>query len=135
MTLSEAIATQPPWVQYWLYVLVFCIVVLPLALLIWKETRLTGVVTIAASIFAGIGVSRLYDHLGYVKLLGLPHIILWTPLVWLLWRQIKREDMPVWPRRVMIVVLAALVVSLVFDYVDVARYALGEKTALALPRA
>jgi hypothetical protein len=133
MTLSEAITTQPLWVQYWLYALVFCIVILPLTLLIWKQTRLTTVVTIAASILAGIGVSRVYDHLGYVKLLGLPHIILWTPLVWYLWRQIKRGDMPKWPRRIMMVVLAVLVVSLVFDYVDVVRYVLGERTALASP--
>jgi hypothetical protein len=133
MTLSEAIATQPLWVQYWLYVLVFCIVILPLTLLIWKQTRVAAIVTIAASILAGIGVSRVYDHLGYVKLLGLPHIILWTPLVWYLWQQIKRGDMPKWPRRIMMVVLAVLAVSLVFDYVDVVRYALGERMALASP--
>ncbi len=129
MTLSEAIALQPLWVQYWLYILVFCIVVLPLTLLIWKQTRLTAVVTIAASILAGIGVSRLYDRLGYVKLLGLPHLILWTPLAWYMWRQIKREDMPVWPRRIMMIVLAVFILSLVFDYVDVARYLLGERVA------
>lgn len=129
MTLSEAIALQPLWVQYWLYILVFCIVVLPLTLLIWKQTRLTAVVTIAASILAGIGVSRLYDRLGYVKLLGLPHLILWTPLAWYMWRQIKREDMPVWPRRIMMIVLAVFILSLVFDYVDVARYLLGERIA------
>jgi hypothetical protein len=124
MTLSEAIATQPLWVQYWLYILVFCIVVLPLTLLIWKQTRVTAVVTIAASVLAGLGVSNIYDHLGYVKLLGLPHIILWTPLVWYLWRQFIRVDMPVRPRRIIMVVMAVLVVSLAFDYVDVVRYLL-----------
>ena len=80
MTLSQAIAQQPQWVQYWLYVLIFGIVVLPLSLLIWKQTRLTAIITIAASVLAGLGVSWLFDRLGYVKLLGLPHIILWTPL-------------------------------------------------------
>jgi asparagine N-glycosylation enzyme membrane subunit Stt3 len=121
MTLSEAIAQQPLWVQCWLYVLVFCIVILPLTLLIWKQTRVTAVVTIAASILAGIGVSRLYDHLGYVKLLGLPHIVLWTPLVLYLWRQIKREDVSKWPRRIMMVITAIFVISLSFDYVDAVR--------------
>jgi hypothetical protein len=129
MTLSEAITQQPLWVQYWLYVLVFCILVLPLPLLIWKQTRITAVVIIAASLLAGFGVSWIYDRLGYVKLLGLPHIILWTPLVWYLWRQIKRGDMPVWPRRIIMVVMAVLVVSLAFDYVDVARYLLGTVSA------
>jgi hypothetical protein len=128
MTLAQSIATQPLWVQYWLYILVFSIVALPIALLIWKQTRLTAVITIAASVIAGLGVSWIYDRLGYVKLLGLPHIILWTPLVWYLWQQTKRTDMPIWPRRIMMVIMAMFVLSLVFDYVDVARYVLGERT-------
>jgi hypothetical protein len=130
MTLSQAIATQPLWVQYWLYVLIFGILVLPLVLLIWRQTRLTAIITVAASFLAGFGVSKVYDQLGYVKLLGLPHIILWTPLVWYLFRQIKRNDMPVLPRRVMLAIMTVLVVSLLFDYVDVVRYALGERIAL-----
>jgi hypothetical protein len=130
MTLSEAIAQQPQWIQYWLYVLIFGIVMLPLTLLIWKQTRLTAVITIVASVLAGLGVSWLYDRLGYVKLLGLPHTILWTPLAIYLYGQIRREDMPVWPKRIMMAVLAVFVVSLVFDYVDVVRYALGERGAV-----
>jgi hypothetical protein len=122
MTLSEAIAQQPLWVQYWLYVLVFCIVVLPLTLLIWKQTRFTAVIIVVASVLAGLGVSKIYDQLGYVKLLGLPHIILWTPLVWHLWHQIKREDVSKSPRRIMMVITAVFVVSLIFDYVDTVRY-------------
>lgn len=127
MTLSQAIAQQPLMVQYWLYVLVFAIVVLPLTLLIWKQTRLTAVITIAVSIIAGLGVSWIFDTYGYVKILGLPHIILWTPQAVYLYRQIKRQDMPVWPKRITIVVLAMFMVSLVFDYIDVARYILGER--------
>jgi hypothetical protein len=127
MTLSQAIAQQPLMVQYWLYVLAFAIVVLPLTLLIWKQTRLTAVITIAVSIIAGLGVSWIFDTYGYVKILGLPHIILWTPQAVYLYRQIKRQDMPVWPKRITIVVLAMFMVSLVFDYIDVARYILGER--------
>ncbi len=130
MTLAEAVARQPQWVQYWLYVLIFGIVVLPLLLLIWKQTRLTAIITVVASFIAGLGVSWLYDKLGYVKLLGLPHIILWTPLVIYLYGQIRRGDMPQWPKRIMVAVLAVFVVSLVFDYVDAARYVLGERAAV-----
>lgn len=126
MTLNEAIAQQSLWIQYWLYVLIFGIVVLPLALLIWKQTRLAAIITVAAAVLAGLGVSWLFDHYGYVKLLGLPHIILWTPLALYLYGQITRPDMPMWPKRIMIAVLAVLVVSLVFDYVDVARYTVAK---------
>ena len=129
MTLSQALETQPLWVQYWNYFMVFCIVLVPLSLLIWKQSRLAAVIVVAASLLAGVGVYRIFDALGYVKLLGLPHIIVWTPLVWFLFRQIKRNDMPVWPRRIMLVVMAVFLVSLMFDYVDVVRYVLGERTA------
>jgi hypothetical protein len=133
MTFNEAVEQQPLWVQYWLYVLIFGILVFPLALLIWKQTRLTAVITVATSIIAGFGVSMLYDKLGYVKLLSLPHIILWTPLAYYLFRQINRNDMPMWPRRIMMAVLAIFVVSLLFDYVDVVRYVLGERAATVKP--
>ena len=132
MTLSQALETQPLWVQYWNYFMVFCIVLVPLSLLIWKQSRLAAVIVVAASLLAGVGVYRIFDALGYVKLLGLPHIIVWTPLVWFLFRQIKRNDMPVWPRRIMLVVMAVFLVSLMFDYVDVLRYVLGERTATPL---
>ena len=131
MTLSQALATQPLWVQYWNYFMVFCIVLVPLSLLIWKQSRLAAVIIIAASLLAGVGVFRIFGALGYVKLLGLPHIIVWTPLVWFLFLQIRRDDMPVWPRRIMLVVLAVFMVSLMFDYVDVLRYVLGERTAMS----
>jgi hypothetical protein len=129
VTLSEAIALQPFWVRTWLNVLIFGIVVLPLSLLVWRQTRITSIVTIAASVLAGFGVSWLYDEFGYVKLLGLPHIILWTPLAYYLFTQIKRPDMPLWPRRILIAIVTVFLISLAFDYVDVLRYALGERSA------
>jgi hypothetical protein len=129
VTLSEAIALQPLWVRTWLNVLIFGIVVLPLSLLVWRQTRITSIVTIAASVLAGFGVSWLYDAFGYVKLLGLPHIFLWTPLAYYLFTQIKRPDMPLWPRRILIAIVTVFLISLAFDYVDVLRYALGERSA------
>jgi hypothetical protein len=131
VTLSEALAMQPLWVQYWNYFMVFCIVVLPVSLLIWRQSRFSAVIIVAASLLAGFGVFRIFDSWGYVKLLGLPHIVVWTPLVWYLLRQIKRNDMPVWPRRILVAITAVFVVSLLFDFVDVARYLLGERAALA----
>ena len=131
MTLQQAITLQPLWIQYWLYVLVFAIVVLPLTLLIWRQTRITGIIIIVASVLAGLGVSYIYGQLGYVKLLGLAHIVLWTPLSYYLYTQVKRPDMPQWPRRIMLAILAVFIVSLVFDYVDAVRYVLGERTAVA----
>jgi hypothetical protein len=97
-------------------------------LLIWKETRITALITLAASGLAAVGVFQMFERMGYVKLLGLPHIIFWTPLAFYLYRQIRRGDMPLWPKRIMIVVLATIAISLAFDFTDVARWLLGERT-------
>lgn len=127
MTLEEAIATQPLWVQIWVNILFLGAFVLPLALLIWRPSRIAGLVTVAASVLAAGGVYWIYGQLGYVRLLGLPHVILWTPLVVWLWRQQARADMPAWPQRIIQLVCAVIAVSLAFDYVDLARYLLGER--------
>lgn len=131
MTFDQAIQLQPQWVQIWLNVLLFGAFFLPLTLFIWKQTRLTALVTLASSAISAFGVTWIFDQMGYVKLLGLPHIIFWTPIVFYLYRQIKRADMPVWPKRIMVVIALTIVISLVFDYVDVARWLLGERQSFA----
>lgn len=131
MTFNEAMALQPMWVQIWLNVLLLGVFVLPLGFLFWRQSRIAGVVTIAASLIAAFAIMWMYDQLGYVKLLGLPHVILWTPVALYLWRQIRRADMPAWPRRLMSISLAIMAISLAFDYVDVARWVLGERVAMS----
>jgi hypothetical protein len=133
MTLQEAIAQQPAWIGYWLDWLLFGAFILPVALLIWRQSRVTAVASVVASLAGGWATGWLYDKMGYVKLLGLPHIIVWTPLAIYLVLQIRRTDMPKWPRWIMGVVLASILISLAFDYTDVLRYLLGERTPLAKP--
>ncbi|MDA8746792.1 hypothetical protein N9M66_01125 [Litoreibacter sp.] len=133
MTFNEAMAQQPAWVGIWLNVLLLGAFILPLALLIWKQSRKAGLMTLATSLIAGFAIDRLYYAMGYVRLLGLPHVLLWTPLVVFLYSQSKRADMPVWPSRIIWAVIATLLISLAFDYVDVIRYGLGERTPTILP--
>ena len=108
MTMQEAIAQQPMWIGLWLNWLFFSAFVLPLALLIWRQSRLFSVLTIRAGILGGASVYWLYDQFGYVKLLGLLHVVFWTPLI-------------------------RILVSLTFDYEDVIRYVLVNRTPLDLP--
>jgi hypothetical protein len=133
MTFEQAIALQPQWVQLWLKWLLFGAFVLPLALFIWRQGRMAAVLTLAAGAAAGFLTNWLFTSFGYVKLLGLGHIPFWTPLAIYLFYQLRRADMPPWPRRIIMVVLATILVSLAFDYADVARYLLGERAATALP--
>ncbi len=131
MSFAEAMALQPTWVQIWLNVLLLGAFILPLSFLIWRASRIAGVLTLAASLLSAVSINWMYGQMGYVKLLGLPHIVFWTPLAIYLWRQIRRPDMPVWPRRLMSVTLVVITISLAFDYVDVARWLLGERDAVA----
>lgn len=131
MTMQDAIALQPEWVGHWLKWLFFGAFLLPLALLVWKESRVAAVVTVVASVAGGFATNWLYGIYGYVKLLGLPHIVVWTPLAIYLVVQMRKPDMPKAPRVIMGVVLGTIVISLAFDYADVVRYVLGEQTPLA----
>ena len=130
MTFEEAIALQPEWVQIWLNVLLAGAFLLPLLLLIWRPTRLAGLLTVASSAAAGFGVTWLYGQMGYVRLLGLPHILLWTPVLIYLAVLLRRPGIGPAPRLVLALVAATIAVSLVFDYVDFARYLLGERAPM-----
>jgi FtsH-binding integral membrane protein len=127
MTLEEAMALQPEWVMMWVYVLVAGAFVAPVVLLIWKASRKAGIITLVASLLAGFGVQMIFDAMGYVKLLGLPHLILWVPIVVFLMAQQARGDMPNWPRRIIWFITAIIYISLVFDFIDVVRWILGER--------
>ncbi len=133
MTLEEAIAQQPQWVQIWLNILLLGAFILPAVLLIWRQTRVAGIVSLIVSATAAYGVVWLYDRMGYVKLLGLPHLFLWTPLVIYLVGQFRRDDLPQIPRVLLGAVIATLLISLAFDFSDVIRYILGERMPAALP--
>ncbi len=130
MTFEEAIATQPGWIFWWLNALFLGAYVLPVSLLIWRATRITGAITVAASFASGYALNLMFNSMGLVRLLGLPHILLWTPLVIYLIAQLRRPDIPKLPRWIMIIIIGFLLVSLAFDYADLMRYMLGERAPL-----
>jgi lysylphosphatidylglycerol synthetase-like protein (DUF2156 family) len=130
MTLTEAIALQPAWVNYWVTWLLVGAYILPLSLLIWRQTRIAAIVTLTTSILAAMVMEWLYAQVGFVKLLGLPHVIFWTPTAIFLAWQLKHKDLSKWPRNIMAIVLLTITISLAFDYLDVARYILGERQTL-----
>ncbi len=133
MSFAEAMAAQPAWVVMWMNVLLVGGFILPAALLIWRETRIAAVASILGNVVNGFVVTAMYNSMGYVKLLGLPHIVIWGPLVVYLAVLVRRPSTRIWPRWIACVVAATLSISLVFDIVDVLRWVLGERTPTILP--
>ena len=133
MTLSEAMAQlSPTWLTIWLNILMVGAFLLPVALFIWKPTRMTAVYCLVAGALGAFGVGWMYEQMGYVKLLGLPHILVWTPLSVHLWLKFKSPDVSKVPRIIIGLIMATILISLAFDYTDIARYLLGERTPLAV---
>ncbi|HCI08016.1 hypothetical protein N9530_01875 [Ascidiaceihabitans sp.] len=130
MTLEDAMALQPAWVGIWLNFLLAGAFVAPLLLLIWKSSRKAGIVTLLSSVIAAFCVQYMFNVMGYVKLLGLPHLVFWIPTVVFLIAQQSRGDMTIWPRRIIWLIMTVICISLAFDIVDVVRWVLGERAPL-----
>jgi hypothetical protein len=70
---------------------------------------------------------------GFVRLLGLPHVLAWGPMLVWLWFRYQEAGLGSGLGRWLIAVIVADGVSFVIDLIDVARYAAGDREP-ALPR-
>lgn len=127
MELVEAfmreIAAGPAWVEAWVnFMGVVFLLAVPFAF-VRIEAR-WALVVMALSLPAMLG---LYASVGFVRLLGIVHVVLWTPFAVYLWR---RRD--TWRVRETLagkwvtLLFATILISLAFDYSDVVRYFLGD---------
>jgi hypothetical protein len=118
------------WMTVWLYWMAFAITVTPLVLVFSKATRIDAVIVFLTNMAMFVGMGWLYEQMGYVRLMGIVHVILWTPLLIYLFRRAKYGEMPLLCRLTMWMFAATLALSLVFDYTDTARYLLGERGSM-----
>lgn len=130
MSFSEAVATQGPILRLWVRWMTLLMVGTPLLLLIHKSCRREGAVPLAAAI-ANISLMMwLYGQMGFVRLLGLPHLLIWTPLAVHMRLMLRNHRMPRLPGLASWTYLITIIISLVFDYIDVARWLLGERGSI-----
>jgi hypothetical protein len=114
----------------WLYWMSFAIAITPLVLIFSKATRLDAVIVFLTNLAMFVGMAWIYEQMGYVRMMGIVHVILWTPLFIYLFLRAKNGEMPLLCRLIMWMFAATLAVSLVFDYTDVVRYLLGERDSM-----
>lgn len=119
------IAKQPQWVQIWLNVMM---VVLPGMAAVFSFVRVEARWVLAGFIAGAAAMLGLYSQMGYVRLLGLGHVIFWTPvLVYLLRRRPHWRVKETLSGKWIVLAVTVLTISLAFDYTDVIRWMLGER--------
>lgn len=119
------IAAGPAWVAAWVAFMgaVFMLAI-PFAF-----SRVEARWTLVAMAFTFPSMIALYSIVGYVRLLGLIHVIFWTPLAIYLWRRRgewgSREHLA---DKWILLLFATILLSLAFDYSDLIRYLLGDRS-------
>ncbi len=118
------LSQQPLWVQIW----VNWLAVLNSAAILFLFSRAETRWALVAWIVAISGVMSLFylQGQGFTRLLGLGHIIAWTPLLIYLWRR-RGAIFLTKPSGVYLHLLFVTNgISLAFDYTDLARYFMGQ---------
>jgi len=127
--LTDMNTNSPTWVIIWVNAMVF---VLALAIpfsFSYREARWI----LLGAILGMLGTVGAYALFGYTRLLGLGHILFWTPtLIYMItvrgWRTYEKTLFSRW------LITAAIVIgiSLAFDVVDLLRWILGERAPIKL---
>lgn len=127
--LNAAIAMQSAGLQAWVMVLVVVNLAAALFLVARRDgkfsLRVEALAILVSFFAAGAFMGWLYEQVGYVRLLGLPHLVFWLPVyVWLAMKFRRDAFTPPFKQYLMLYFLVAGV-SLVLDFLDVLRYLLG----------
>jgi len=126
MTMQEHMLSQPLWLVVWIMVMIgIHIIAIPLA---FKDMRPR--VMVIAMLLNAVFMSALFSKFGYTRILGLSHIIFWTPVLIYLWKTRQAHPERIWIGRFIRVSMAIIFISLLFDYVDVIRYILGDRAVV-----
>ena len=130
MTFHEAMLSQPYWVVMWTRILGAALVGTLVILAFSKATRRDALITFVTHLAVLFIMGWLYKQVGYVRLLGIVHVFLWTPLALYLFRRLNDPAITFPFRQAIWLLLLVLMISLAFDYIDVTRYLLGERASL-----
>jgi len=126
MTMNEHMLASPTWVVVWMGIMgLLHIIAIPLAFKDWRPRWM--LIAMAANL---VFMSGLFHKFGYSRILGLSHVIFWTPLLAYLWKNRNKNPEREWIGRFVKVAIAIIFISLLFDYTDVIRYILGDRAVM-----
>ena len=118
------VAAQPQWLQIWGNIL-GPVTLLSMILFLFRRNLIPVALL---TILVLPSMLLLYHYFGYSRILGLAHIVFWTPaVVYLLKTRPTWRVRETWLGKWIIVALTVMLISLAFDYVDFARWLLRER--------
>jgi uncharacterized membrane protein len=125
-TLASAIMAQPLWLQAWVFLLMVANLGAIFFILERKNQRTRirpePLAIVFSMMVAGIFMEWLYVRYGYVRLLGLAHLVAWTPVyVWILLNREKFKRETLYGKYIHFYLLVAGI-SLVLDSIDIFKY-------------
>jgi len=129
-TLGDAIGTEPAWLQAWVLIL-GAVHIAAVAFVVGRDRgrwviRPEPIAVVASLIAAALFMTWLYSQVGYVRLLGLAHLVCWTPVyLWILARRRPIGGGTLFAKWIY-AYLSIAGVSLVIDAVDVIRHFVGD---------
>jgi hypothetical protein len=122
MTFNQHLMSQSPLVIGWVSWLVF--LNLGAVVFAWKHVEARWI--LGAMLANMVFMNMLFFYFDYTRILGLSHIIFWTPLLVYLWRRRKAVRLKSVYGVYLHVLFVSNLGSLVIDFIDVARYLLGD---------
>lgn len=130
MSFDEQALLLPQWVQIWMNAIGIILIGSLIIFLFSKSTRKDALIVFLFSVPSIAGVMFLHSQMGMVRLIGLGHVIFWTPLLVYLIRRLRNDPPPRFFAIVMVILTAMIAIALAFDYLDVIRWILGERESI-----
>jgi len=115
---------MPLWVQLW--VALILVPVNAASLLFWGAPMGAWVAILAVGAMLLNGVIMLVER-GFSKMMALPHVMIWTPLVVLILWLLSWGDLTQGYARYLVILLMVDLISLALDYADTVKWLRGER--------
>jgi len=115
---------MPLWVQLWV-----ALILVPMnaaSLLFWGAPMGAWVTILAVGAMLLNGVIMLVER-GFSKMMALPHVMIWTPLVVLILWLLSWGDLTQGYARYLVILLVVDLISLALDYADTVKWLRGER--------
>jgi hypothetical protein len=113
----------PLWVQAWVSVILVPVNAASLAFL--SEPWGLWIAALAVGAMLLNGVIMLVER-GFSKLMALPHVLIWTPMLGLVLWLLAQDIAPAY-RTYLLILLAVDAVSLIFDVIDTRKWLSGDR--------